>query len=144
MKQKRLSILLLFVTLAFALAEVPSPSLAKWLWTSEKFEASRNQVKLFRQEFEVNGEVKRAVINWVIDDIGKLTLNGNNVEDGEIIRNKEPRCSNVTPFLKPGKNAIACDVNNRIGVGGVIAHLEIEYVDGHLQDICTNADWRML
>ena len=139
MKKAFLFVLFLF---SFTFAEVSAPSLAKWLWTSEKFEDSRNQQKLFRQEFDVNGEIKCATINWVIDDEGALTINGSNVEDGKKSRNAWPKCSEVTAFVKQGRNAIACDVDNHIGVGGLVAHLEIEYADGRVQDICTNGDWR--
>ncbi len=122
MRTIRLFAVLLPLSL-FLLAEVPAPSQAKWLWYPEKFEDSRHQERYFRTEFDVDGQVASAVLTRIIDDEGKETFNGEDIDQKKRLPGGNPVRFDVTGMLRQGRNAFACNVTNEIGRGGYIAHL---------------------
>ena len=140
---RRLGWVMAVVVAGLALAEVPAPSRARWLWTHEKFEDSRNQKRCFRAEFTAEEGLKKATLVYVYDDLCTLTVNGVDVErQCRLVRKAWPKRAEVTKAVRAGGNAIAAEIVNQIGMGGLVAHLELEYADGRIQDFYTDGRWK--
>ena len=86
---------------------------AKYIWFDE-IGQERNPYALFRKSFEVNSEVKEAVINLFADTNYEIFVNGEFVEFGPV--RFEPcfplfDSHDIKSYLKQGKNVIAVIVN---------------------------------
>jgi len=132
---------------AFATDKVLDLSPAKWIWYPSK-RTLQNSFFLFRKEINIDKEVKSAK-GWIFADSRyQLFVNGKRVQWGPAPsdpRWQEADPLDLTKYLKPGKNVIACQVlfygvgdgTNPIGVPGLIFNLDI---DG--EPVVSDSSWK--
>jgi alpha-L-rhamnosidase len=117
-----------------------------------------------REDFSVNGDVKRAILSVTALGWADVYLNGQRVSDDlfgsgwtEYKKRVYYRTYDVTSLLRQGENgwgAILADgwYSGHIGWNGIRAHwgkhprllaqIDIEYADGSVETIATNDQWR--
>lgn len=142
-------ILLLAVVLSPVCAEEVSPVLdfapsssAQWIVYPEEVQEGRNHERYLRTAFSVEGEIRKATLLQLIDDTGSGTLNGKYVSGSVQKISLKLKSYDVTRLLVQGENVLAYDMVNQSGYGGVMLHLEIEYKDGRIQDVCSDRSWK--
>ena len=120
---------------------------AKWIWyPSER--TLQNTFILFRKEINIDSEVVNAK-GWIVADSRyQLFVNGERIQWGPAPcdpRWQEADPVDITRFLKPGKNVIACQVlfygagdgTSPLGIPGFLMKLNI---DG--KEIITDNTWK--
>jgi hypothetical protein len=148
MKKSGLLLLLFQVILLGQIAATDLDlSPAKWIWyPSER--TLQNTFILFRKEINIDREVESAK-GWIIADSRyQLFVNGQRIQWGPAPcdpRWQEADPVDITKFLKPGKNVIACQVlfygagdgTSPLGIPGFLMKLNI---DG--KEIITDRTWK--
>jgi len=127
---------------AFSLCAGPK---AQWIIYPEKEAQSYNQERYFRTEFKLpRKKIKQAILCYLIDDYGSITLNGQSVSKLKRLTRFALNIHqyDVTEVLKSGANVLVTTAVNEGGPGGFIARLEITYQDGNIQEIITDAAWK--
>jgi len=108
----------------------------QWIWTS--YGAEPGEEAWFRREFEVEGELKRALLWGMADDALEVYLNGDLIATAEGF----DRMLIVQPLpLRAGKNVLAAWVRNAEEHGGLFLSLRARHVDGRLTHIGTDPDF---
>jgi hypothetical protein len=147
MKKSGLLLLFQVILLGQIAATDLDLSPAKWIWyPSER--TLQNTFILFRKEINIDREVESAK-GWIVADSRyQLFVNGQRIQWGPAPcdpRWQEADPVDITKFLKPGKNVIACQVlfygagdgTSPLGIPGFLMKLNI---DG--KEIITDRTWK--
>ncbi|MCC6509364.1 MAG: hypothetical protein IT423_09670, partial [Pirellulaceae bacterium] len=131
-----------FLLLALAsprmtLAQTPD-AVPAWVWAEN---VSAGQKIALRREFDLNGEVKQALVVGTADNHCELFLNGKRVFKSDDWN--ELGAGDVTRQLNMGKNVLAMSATNDDGAAGAVASLIITYADGKKLEIVTDASWKV-
>ena len=139
-------------------AETPTPvedipasiSAAKWIHTGTCRDDSPSN-SYIRLSFEVNGEVKKAELWWINEQGKGVWLNGRPLGFGVLPRfrllseHQKARGGDVAKMLVQGRNVFAIsnrrrqDLPGRKFCFGAIVRGEIEYADGRVQEVVSDA-----
>ncbi|MGB2824885.1 MAG: alpha-L-rhamnosidase, partial [Phycisphaerae bacterium] len=125
---------------------------AKYIWSDPEGEG-RNRWVLFRREFRLAGRPVSGALNIFADTRYRLSVNGRVVCHGParfFVAGPEYDTVDLTPYLRPGRNAIAAIVNSygclnfhsEISLGGLIAWGAAVDDAGHTVPIATDETWR--
>src|SRR6476620_4856962 len=104
-------------------ADLPVP---EWIWLDR--EAHDDEGVLFRKEFDVDGDVKNAVLLGSCDNQLRVYLNDQDVAASEAW--EVPAKEKVTKVLRKGRNLLAVRGMNRESAAGLLIRLDIELADG--------------
>jgi hypothetical protein len=127
----------------------PKPAWGQWIWFDEGDAAKAAPVakRYFRKTFDLpDGHSARAAAVWLsVDDAFTAYVNGNRV--GSRDDWKSAQAIDIKKFLKPGKNVLAVEAENRAAPvaanpAGLIASVRIQAADGKDVSIPSDASWR--
>ncbi len=155
---KRLIVILGCAAMSAAGAEAPIPveempasiSAAQWIYTGTCRDDSPSNSHI-RLSFEVKGKVKKAEVWWINERGRGVWLNGRPLSFGTLPRfrtlseHQKARGGDVTRWLVQGRNVIAIanwrmqDPPGRQFCFGAIVRGEIEYADGRVQEVVSDA-----
>jgi hypothetical protein len=76
---------------------------------------------------------------WV-DDRATVFVNGRKVMT--VVHRDPAQSASILHLLKPGRNTIAVEAENRWGAGGMIANLALRYADGSSELLTGDTKWR--
>ena len=117
-------------------------STAQWICYPEPFDAGLEKPRYFRKEITVKNGLQKALFYTLIDDAGWVQIDGKVVGNEGRFHDHYLKGNDVTPALKtPGVHALASQVINMAGSGGLICRLELQYDDGTVEEICSDASW---
>jgi alpha-L-rhamnosidase len=128
-------------------------------------EERRLAARMLRKEFQAGSAVKRATVYFSGLGISELYLNGSKVEDAVLspgLTDYDKRVFyvtyDVTRQVKSGANAIGVTLGNgrfyaprgqepikfrTFGTPRMLLELELEYADGHKQQVVSDESWKM-
>jgi putative heme-binding domain-containing protein len=115
-------------------ADLPVP---EWIWLNQ--DARDEEVVLFRKEFDVDGDVKSAVLFGSCDNQLRVYLNDVDAAASEAW--EVPAKEKVTRVVRKGRNLLAVRGMNRESAAGLLIRLDIELTDGRTQRVVTDASW---
>jgi serine/threonine protein kinase len=106
----------------------PRTTPAKWVWFNEQRppgEIQPPEQRYFRKTFTVEGaSVSHAVLNVAGDAAFTVWVNGERVGHGEYYQHcRVVHTFDVARHLRPGENVLAIQGTNKMGLAGVLAHL---------------------
>src|SRR5262249_42560998 len=131
MKTRSLAIPLLFLLAAApALAQGPAPS---WIWGAEI-----DKRYFLRKEFD--GDAAKARLRATCDNKMIIFIN-----DREVVQSdtwERPVEIDVQKYLKPGKNVIVAEVENRGGPAGFILKLTLTPERGRARYVVSDETWQ--
>ncbi len=116
---------------------------ARWIWYPES--APRdciNQDRFLRKTFDLAQPVRSAELWMIVDDRGTLWVNGEGPLDVAQHRESTSRYD-VGRLLRPGRNLIAVEARNAVGVAGAIVRLVITMADGTTTVVNSDETWRV-
>lgn len=116
---------------------------AYWIWLQTDSEPENQLVRYFRRCFQSAGEkaVKKITIGVKANDSAEIYING--ILVGETNYRYTGSLIDITDYVQNGKNAVAiCTKNTVDGCVGLIAKIEIQYMDGTVENIVSDHDWR--
>jgi len=124
--------------------DTAGPKPAEWIW--DPAAPDSEVTRFFRREFDLDSVPADARINITCDNGYVLYVNGTELGreriSGEAGWGRAERFE-VSKLLRPGRNAIAVEAINLVGVGGLV----LEAVAGTAPDLkalaTTNKDWRV-
>ena len=117
-------------------------STAQWICYPEPFDVGLEKPRFFRKEITVKNGLQKALFYTLIDDAGWVQIDGKTVGNEGRFHDHYLKGNDVTSALKtPGVHALASQVVNMAGSGGLICRLELQYADGAIEDICSDASW---
>ncbi len=111
-------------------------SLPSWIWLAD---ASANNIAV-RYEFELNGEVKQALLAATADNQCDVFINDKKVTSADDWA--QLSTSDVSKRLKAGKNVIGITARNDGGPAGVLILLVVTLEDGTTVEIGSDGTWR--
>lgn len=122
---------------------------AEWIWTQEK-SVDRNvlpppEKRWFRHAFDLQKgkTIVAASMLTSVDHSYELFLNESAAAQGADWRTVQK--TDITPFLKPGKNQLAIAAENDGELpnpAGILLHAEITFTDGTVQEVCSHDKWK--
>ena len=129
--------------LALCLASsLMAASTAQWICYPEPFDVGLEKPRYFRKDITVKNGLKKAIFYTLIDDSGWVQIDGKTVGNEGRFHDHYLKGNDVTPMLKTaGVHALASLVINMAGSGGLICRLELQYDDGTVEEICSDASW---
>lgn len=110
----------------------------QWIWGAE--EAAEQQL-VFRQEFEVDGEVKSVKVAGTADNRIIAYVNGK-----RILRHDDWGTISVMPAndqIVQGTNTIAIRARNNDGSAGVMCRVTVQYADDSTTVVVTDDAWKV-
>lgn len=121
-------------------ANNPTGSLGAWIWAAKTLD---RQECLFWRAFDLppTNAVKRARLRMTVDNEFVLFLNGRELGRGSEWR--EIYWFDVTALLPPGRQVLAVRGVNSFGFAGMIFGLWIEFADGQILEIKSDAGWQI-
>ncbi len=98
--------------------------------------------RFYRYIFNLDGEPEKALLNINGDNLFRFWINGAAVAPG-IYSSTMDRVDvhDITDFLHKGKNLIAVEEINHVGYGWVLAQAAVQYKNGKVKYILSNANW---
>ena len=109
-----------------------------WIWVGD---VNSNKKIDVRREFQVAGEVAKAVMIATADNHCEIFLNGKNVASSDKWE-QATTTSDLTNDLRQGVNVIAITARNDGGAAGLIAALLLTMKDGSISEIATDVSWK--
>ena len=94
------------------------------------------------RNFSVNGDVKSALLYATADNQLQCFVNGTPVMQSKSWI--EVRETDVASWLKPGSNELRINAQNKGGVAGLLAVLDITYLDGKKERIVSDPSWQVI
>ena len=121
-----------------------APSGMMWIW-GEK-EKSLPDSRIFaRKSFEVEPELKQAFLRVAADDlVAGIALDGKTVADAACLMHGTRYLNNLElgTLLKPGRHLLVIDAKDGGMLPcGLLAELRLEYANGKVVSIPTDASW---
>ena len=111
-----------------------------WIWHPNHGQATTNgEVRFFRDTFEVEGKVAKAIISVAADNHAEVFINGKSVV--RVVGFDQATRTNVTEHLQSGVNTLAVRGTNDTGVAGLLVRLEITLENGTRQTVVSDAAW---
>ncbi len=111
-------------------------STPSWVWLSDK---NADKISI-RREFDLNGNVKQALLAATADNECDVFINDKKVTSATDWA--QLSTSEVGNRLKSGRNVISIAARNQGGAAGAIAILIITMQDGRTMEIATDESWR--
>ena len=108
---------------------------AFWIW------GGKSDICCATKVFQISGKVKSARILSTADDSYMLYINGKAVQAGGFWMQYQE--TDLTPYLKQGRNVLAFYAANRGGAAGILADLELTFDDGRTQKILSDKSWKV-
>src|SRR5262249_7298764 len=119
----------------------PPNVVAKWIWTNEGDPGKEAPIgnRFFRTTFTPGKKVTRAILDVGVDDDVVIWINGK-----ELIKQGIGRVQvhDVTPFLTPGKNALAAMATNKAGPAALLIQLTATLEGGNPLKLGTDQNWK--
>ena len=122
--------LLSSVCLCLAVLSAVSAEAPQWRWHEKT--AQPHTTRFFRIPFELKEKAKSAPVTFGLDDIGSIYVNGRRIASNI---HMPPKTWHLENYLKPGKNVIAVQVLNHIGIAGLIVSGDILLESGNVQKL---------
>ena len=117
-------------------------STAQWICYPEPFDVGLEKPRYFRKEITVKNGLQKALFYTLIDDGGWVQIDGKTVGNEGRFHDHYLKGNDVTTMLKtPGVHALASQVINAAGSGGLICRLELQYENGAVENICSDTSW---
>lgn len=120
-----LSVCLCLTVLSAVPAEVP-----QWRWHEKT--AQPQTTRFFRIPFQLKEKAKSAPVTFGLDDIGSIYVNGRRIAANF---HMPPKTWHIEKYLTQGKNVIAVQVLNHIGIAGLIVSGDILLESGNVQKL---------
>lgn len=118
---------------------------ANWIWLLTGDSQGNVPVKTeyFRKSFNIEKEIKTAIVCYTADDFGDVYVNGNLVmSNSEENGWEHAKFVDAANFFKQGRNVVAASaVNKQHGYGACIVSIIIEYKDGSSDRIVSDRTW---
>ena len=126
---------------AGTLAQAP-PVTGTWIWFDEPLPhtSASTGMKWFVRDFTPGKDPVLAELKVWVDDRATVFVNGQKVMS--VVHRDPAQSASILHLLKPGRNTIAIEAENRWGAGGMIANLELRYADGTSELLTGDTIWR--
>ncbi len=121
--------------LCLAILSVVSADVPQWRWHEK--EAQPKTTCFFRMPFDLKEKAKSAPITIGLDDIGTVYINGRCIAKNI---HMPPKTWNLEKYLTPGKNVLAVQVQNHIGIAGLIVSGDILLESGAIQKLSSSGN----
>src|SRR2546427_860456 len=125
----------LFTSLNSLRAQTP-----EWIWHDNQGQPpTANEVRFFRNKFNAEGNVTKAILTVAGDDRATAFLNGK-----QVAANRGWNLAvtaTVTKELKSGENLLAIRGQNNSGDAAIIAKLELSLANNRTQTVVSDASW---
>ena len=120
------------------------PENMKWIWGEKEKSIASSQI-CARVKFEVGEGLKQASLRFAADDyINGISLDGRKIEPATPLQGSTSYLNvlDFTGALKPGKHVLMLEAGDGGMLPcGLLAELRLEYADGKVVSIPTNAKW---
>lgn len=137
----RTSRLLLGFFLTGLLAPALPAQTPEWIWHPDNGRAATNsESRMFRKVFTLEGKVNQAVLSVAADNRASVTVNQSPVITAPSYERGVR--TDVTKYLRPGKNVLAIRGDNVDGPAGLLVRLEISQPKRPTQVIVSDASWQ--
>ncbi len=119
----------------------PTNGLGSWIWADKTFD--RQTCQLWRTFYLPDSNpVTKARLVMTVDNEFSLYLDGHELGRGDEWR--ELFVFDVTALLTPGQHTLAVKAFNSKSSAGMLFGLRIELADGHIIQIKSDRDWRIV